>query len=64
MHTLLENTVYAFLKAFRDILFAFLVGIIPKLPDPIRYPLDLIGVTSFLETSVNRSFGEKKKREK
>ena len=60
----MENTIYAFLRACKDILFAFLSGVIPKLPDPIRYPLDLMGVTSYLERNVNRSLDDKKKKEK
>ena len=59
----MENTVYSILRAFRDIFFAFLSGVIPKLPDPIRYPLDFIGLTSYLEKSVNQSLREKKEKE-
>jgi hypothetical protein len=61
IHQFMENTVYAFLRACRDLFFAFLSGIIPKLPDPIRYPLDMMGVTSYLEKSINTSMDDKKK---
>ena len=64
LHRVMENTIYAFLNAMRDILFAFLCGVIPKLPDPIRYPLDLMGVTLYLEKSVNRSMEDKKKKDR
>jgi len=64
IHQVMENTIYAFLRACKDILFAFLSGIIPKLPDLVRYPLDMIGVTAFLDKSVSSSLNEKKKKDK
>lgn len=60
----MENTIYSLFRACRDLFFAFLCGIIPKLPDPIRYPLDMMGFTAYLERSINKSMDDRKKEQK
>lgn len=64
LHNFMEKSVYAFLRACRDITFSFISGIIPNLPNPIRYPLEMMGIPEYLEKSVNRSLDERKKKEK
>lgn len=64
IHQIMENTIYAFLRACRDIVFAFLNGLIPMLPDMLKMPLHMMGVTTYLESKVNTSIEDKKKKEK
>jgi len=64
LHQFMENTVYAFLRAIRDLIFAFLLGVIPNLPGPLRYPLDMMGLTTYMEKTVNMSMEDKKKERK
>ena len=62
MRQVLENTVYRWLEGIRDIIFALLAGIIPRLPSAIKTPLDFIGVTKFLDTKLDKykNYEEKK----
>lgn len=40
--------------AAKEIFFAFLAGVIPMLPGPVKYFLDFSGVTKMLDSSLNR----------
>ena len=40
--------------ALKELLFAFLAGVIPMLPGPLKWFLDLAGITKMLEGSLNR----------
>ena len=44
-----ENTLYRWLEGIKEIIFAILAGIIPKLPSAIRTPLEFIGITKYFE---------------
>ena len=59
-----ENTIYHGLTSVRDLVFSILAGIIPKLPNAIQVPLDFIGVTKYLESSLDKykNFEEEKKK--
>jgi hypothetical protein len=48
LRKIFENSVYKVFQAVRDIFFAFLAGILPKLPTPLRMGLAFIGVEEFL----------------
>lgn len=53
------------LLAAKEIFFAFLAGVIPMLPAPVKYFLDFSGLTKMLEGSLNRQQDfEKKQKEK
>jgi hypothetical protein len=54
MRKILENTVYLWLDGIKDIVFAIIAGIIPRLPSALRTPLDFIGVTKFFEKSLDK----------
>lgn len=54
LRKLFENTIYSMLMATKEIFFAFLAGVIPMLPSPIKYFLDFSGVTKMLEGSLSR----------
>ena len=43
-----ENTIYSWIDAVKELILALLASIIPKLPAPLRLPLDFIGVTGYL----------------
>ena len=49
-----ENTLYRWLEGIREIVFAILAGIIPKLPSAIRTPLEFIGVTKYFDQSLDK----------
>ena len=49
-----ENTIYSWLEGVKDIVFALLAGIIPKLPSAIRTPLEFLGLTKFLDKSFDK----------
>jgi hypothetical protein len=34
-----ENTIYSFIEAVRDVIFGFILGLFPLLPDIVRTPL-------------------------
>lgn len=51
---LFENTGYSVLMAVKELVFAFLAGIIPMLPSPIKYFLDFAGITKMLDGALNR----------
>ena len=40
--------------AVKELVFAFLAGIIPMLPSPIKYFLDFAGITKMLDGALNR----------
>ena len=42
------------IMAAKELLFAFLAGVIPMLPGPLKYFLDFSGITKMLEGSLNR----------
>ena len=42
------------LMALKELVFAFLAGVIPMLPGPLKWFLDLAGITKMLESSLNR----------
>jgi len=42
------------LMAVKEIFFAFLAGVIPMLPGPLKYFLDFSGITKMLEGSLDR----------
>jgi len=50
----LENTVYQWMEGVRDVLYALLAAIIPRLPSAIKAPLDFIGVTKFLDSRLDK----------
>ena len=54
MRKIFENTLYAWLEGIKDIAFAILAGIIPKLPSAIRTPLEFIGITKYFEKSFDK----------
>ena len=54
MRKVFENTIYYYLKTVKDLCLALVSGVLPLLPDAIRAPLDLIGVSAFLESSLNK----------
>jgi hypothetical protein len=54
MRKIFENTIYAWLEGIKDIIFAILAGIIPKLPSAIRTPLEFLGITKFLDKSFDK----------
>jgi hypothetical protein len=54
MRKIFENTLYAWFEGIKDIVFALLAGLIPKLPSAIRFPLEFIGVTKILERSFDK----------
>lgn len=43
-----ENTIYSFIEAVRDVIFGFILGLFPLLPDIIRTPLQFIGIEKIL----------------
>ena len=65
LRKLFENTVYGMLMAVKELVFAFLAGVIPMLPSPLKYFLDFSGITKMLEGSLNRQQDfEKQQKEK
>ena len=63
LRKIFENSVYSMLLAAKEILFAFLAGVIPMLPSPLKYFLDFSGITKMLDTSLDRQkdYEEKEK---
>ena len=51
---ILESTVYKWLEAVKDIMFALLAAIIPKLPSAIKTPLEFIGITKYLNVRLDK----------
>ena len=47
-----ENSVYKGLGAVKDIFFAFLAGIVPRLPGPIQMILTYTGIEKYLKDAV------------
>jgi hypothetical protein len=66
IHKVMETTVYNWIRAAKDIFMALLSAIIPMLPQFIRTPLDFIGITTYLEKSLDKynAFEEKNIKEK
>lgn len=62
----LESTVYKWFEGARDIMFAFLAAIIPRLPSAIKTPLEFIGITKFLDARLDKykNFERKKQQDK
>ena len=54
LRNVFENTVYHWLEGIKDIVLAILAGLIPKLPSALKMPLDFLGVTKYLEKSLNK----------
>lgn len=54
MRKVFENTIYSWLEGVKDIVFAILAGIIPKLPSAIRTPLEFLGFTKYLDKSFDK----------
>ena len=42
------------MEGVRDVLYALLAAIIPRLPSAIKAPLDFIGVTEFLDSRLDK----------
>lgn len=49
-----ENTLYRWAEGVKEIIFAILAGIIPKLPSAIRTPLEFIGITKYFDQSLDK----------
>ena len=62
IHRMMENTIYGWVTKIKDIVFALVAGFIPLLPQVIRTPLDFLGITEYLEKSLNKykKFEDKK----
>lgn len=60
-----ENSVYKGLSAVRDIFFAFLAGLLPKLPGPILFVLTYTGIEKMLNDALDNvnKFDSKKKKD-
>ena len=54
LRKLFENSVYSVLMALKELVFAFLAGVVPMLPSPVKWFLDMAGITKLLEGSLNR----------
>ena len=51
---LLENSVYRWLEGIKDIFLAILCSFVPKLPVFIKTPLEMFGIVSYLERSMDK----------
>ena len=49
---LFENSIYKVLSAVREMFFALLAGLLPRLPAPLRIPLAFMGIEDFLNKSL------------
>ena len=60
-----ENSVYNVATAAKELVFAFLAGVLPKLPAPIRIPLAYLGIEDYLNKALDKykSFESKKKKD-
>ena len=60
-----ENTIYGWLDKTKDLMLAFVFGLLPMLPGPLKAGLDFIGISDYLEKSLNKVHEfEEKKRER
>jgi len=57
---------YKYLQGIKDIVLALLASLIPLLPGFMKTPLEFLGITSYLEKSLDKynSFESEKKKEK
>ena len=51
---MLENSLYKWLEGMKDIFLAILSSIVPKLPIFIQTPLEMFGIVSYLERSMDK----------
>lgn len=60
-----ENTFFNFFNAVKEILLAFLAGLLPRLPAPVRIPLAYMGIEDYLKQALDKykSFENKKKKD-
>ena len=65
MHKMLESSLYKWLEGMKDIFLAIFCSIVPKLPVFIQTPLEMFGIVSYLERSLDKyKFQEQKLAEK
>lgn len=65
MHKMLEASLYKWLEGIKDIFLAIFASIVPKLPVFVQTPLEMFGIVSYLERSLDKyKFQEQKLAEK
>jgi len=54
LRDMFENTIYGFLEAMKDIVLSLFAGLIPKLPGPIKMAFDYLGLTDYMNKSLDK----------
>ena len=65
LRKIFENTFYSFFSAAKELLFAFLAGLLPRLPPPIPTLLEYMGIQEYLNKALDKykNFEQKKKKD-